>query len=109
MPMPRLTHQPSRMSSATRWAISTRLRGVTPDGASCWFISKLRRIAMGDVHDAVDKDTRRNDAFRINVAEFNAVLGLDDRQACGHGHDRIEIPAGAPVGEVAPPIRVPRL
>src|SRR3712207_203748 len=114
MPMPRLTHQPSGMSSAARRAIWSRLKGCivahTPlAGIPMPAASPRPGRAAVHPHHPFHVDPGGVDPVRADLAQLPDVLHLRDRQVRSRRHHRVEVPAGSPVGEVAPAVRLPRL
>src|SRR5438270_1971867 len=68
-----------------------------------------RRVAGFDVHHPGDIDAGSGDLLRRQLAQFGDVLRLYDRQLGRRRHDRIEVPPGVAVDEVAPTVGAPRL
>src|SRR4051812_30575474 len=85
--MPRFTAMPSRSSLATRMAMSSL---VKPTGVMLW-----------SLNDSLNVDSRGDDELRVELAWFDHVFDLGDRNLCGRGHDGVEVALRGVIDEVA--------
>src|SRR3954469_18719909 len=83
-PMPRLTRSPSFSSRATRLAIRV-FSSMAP----------LLRDQM------IDENRRCHDGIGRDHPDRHDVLGLGQDDACGHRHQRIEVPRCQRIGQIA--------
>src|SRR5438309_518177 len=108
-PMPRFTYQPFSMSWAARHAMCGRESGVIRVSLLLEHdlfrkpVPTFRDHALNDDY-AVDEYAGSMHAFRIDVAQLDHLLGLDDREFRRHGHHRIEVARRLAIREVAPAV-----
>ena len=57
--------------------------------------------------DAVDEDAGGDDVVRIDLPGFNQVLDLHHHGFAGGGHDRIEVPRGLSIDQIALGVGLP--
>src|SRR5688572_9825927 len=83
-PMPRLTRSPTLSSRATRLAIRV--------------FSSMAPLLRDQI---IDKHRRCHDGIRRDHPDGHDVLGLGQDDTGGHGHQRIEVPCGQRIGQIA--------
>src|SRR4051794_10475860 len=105
-PMPRFTYEPSEMSRATRAAIWSRVSFCMTAPLRSGDLAEAGRPGRGarDANDALHEDARRDDRFRVELAERDDVVHRRDRGLRRHRHDRPEVARGLAVDQVAPAV-----
>src|SRR4030042_2399189 len=91
MPAPKLTQSPALISSATRLAISSSVRGFLEP----WCI-------ILPPHDSVNVNPRCVNLGRVEAPHANDVFHLGDDDLCRRSHDGVKILSGIPVFQVTP-------
>src|SRR5579863_5053379 len=70
-------------------------------------LDALHRIF--DVHDALHENSRRHDEVGLDFAGLDQMLDLGDGDLAGGRHDRIEVPRGLAIDEIALGVALPRV
>src|SRR3546814_260027 len=115
MPIPRLTYCPSESSAAARAAISSWLQPVLTAVSliSVAFRSRSRGglldlLAGGllrrQLDDPVHEDTRHVYVVGVDLAGFDDLLRLDDRESSTHRDGGVEVLRGLVEAQVAVPV-----
>src|SRR6267154_1465250 len=65
-------------------------------------------FVLGALENGVNKDARRMNLVRIELAEFNEFLDFGNDVVGGSRHHGIEVARGLAIGEIAPAVTFPR-
>src|SRR5438105_2410728 len=108
IPMPRFTKSPSFISATARWMIPSRVSAMRAFSSALPNRPPLDALLSRRDDDAVDEDTGRVNALRVERSRRDELLHLGDRDPSRRDRHRVEIAGGLSIDEIPQPVPLPR-